>query len=192
TREPGATKLGMRLRALLLDKEQTGMSPRAEALLYASDRADHVHQVILPALRRGAIVISDRYVDSTLAYQGAGRELPPEDIARVNGWATGGLVPRLTVLLDLPAEEGLSRLGGGTDRIEAESQDFHDRVRRGFRELADRAPERYLVVDARDPQDRVTREIQRRLRPLLPDPVPSDAEAITGMMPVVGDQDGDT
>ncbi|MDA2815053.1 dTMP kinase [Nocardiopsis sp. RSe5-2] len=191
TREPGATKLGMRLRALLLDKEQTGMSPRAEALLYASDRADHVHQVILPALRRGAIVISDRYVDSTLAYQGAGRELPSEEIARVNDWATGGLVPRLTVLLDLPAEDGLSRLGGGTDRIEAESQDFHERVRRGFRELADAAPERYLVVDARESQERVTREIQRRLRPLLPDPVPSDSEAITGMMPVVGDPDGD-
>ncbi|MDA2806987.1 dTMP kinase [Nocardiopsis suaedae] len=191
TREPGATKLGMRLRALLLDKEQTGMSPRAEALLYASDRADHVHQVILPALRRGAIVISDRYVDSTLAYQGAGRELPAEEIARVNDWATGGLVPRLTVLLDLPAEDGLSRLGGGTDRIEAESGDFHDRVRRGFRELADRAPERYLVVDARESQEGVTREIQRRLRPLLPDPVPSDSEAITGMMPVVGDRDGE-
>ena len=188
TREPGATKLGMRLRALLLDKEQTGMSPRAEALLYASDRADHVHQVILPALRRGAIVISDRYVDSTLAYQGAGRELPAEEIARVNEWATGGLVPRLTVLLDLPAEDGLSRLGGGTDRIEAESQDFHERVRRGFRDLADRAPERYQVVDASEPQERVTREIQRRLRPLLPDPVPSDSEAITGMMPIVVDR----
>ncbi|WP_017557933.1 dTMP kinase [Nocardiopsis baichengensis] len=191
TREPGSTKLGMRLRALLLDKEQTGMSPRAEALLYASDRADHVHQVILPALRRGAIVISDRYVDSTLAYQGAGRELPVEEIARVNAWATGGLVPALTVLLDLPAEDGLSRLGGGTDRIESESRAFHDRVRSGFRGLAEREPDRYLVVDARGGQEQVTREIQRRLRPLLPDPVPSDAEAITGMMPVVGDQNGD-
>ncbi|WP_067969162.1 dTMP kinase [Nocardiopsis trehalosi] len=185
TREPGATKLGMRLRALLLDKENTGMSSRAETLLYAADRADHVGSVILPALRRGAIVVTDRYVDSTLAYQGAGRELPVAEIERVNAWATDGLTPDLTVLLDLPPEDGLARLGGGTDRIEAESVEFHGRVRKGFRELAERAPERYLVLDAREPQERILREIQRRVRPLLPDPVPQDAEAITGMMPII-------
>ena len=190
TREPGSTRLGMRLRALLLDKEHTGMSPRAEALLYAADRADHVNEVILPALRRGAIVISDRYVDSTLAYQGAGRDLPVSEIARINDWATAGLMPQLTVLLDLPAEDGLARLGGTTDRIEAESQEFHDRVRRGFLDLAERDAGRYLVVDARGPAEQITREIQRRIRPLLPDPVPQDAEAITGMMPVVKDDEG--
>ncbi|WP_026120862.1 dTMP kinase [Nocardiopsis potens] len=190
TREPGSTRLGMRLRALLLDKEHTGMSPRAEALLYAADRADHVNEVILPALRRGAIVISDRYVDSTLAYQGAGRDLPVSEIARINDWATAGLVPQLTVLLDLPAEDGLARLGGTTDRIEAESQEFHDRVRRGFLDLAERDAGRYLVVDARGAAEQVTREIQRRIRPLLPDPVPQDSEAITGMMPVIKDDEG--
>ncbi|MBB6174977.1 dTMP kinase [Nocardiopsis mwathae] len=188
TREPGSTKLGMRLRALLLDKEQTGMSPRAEALLYAADRADHVSRVIRPALRRGAIVISDRYVDSTLAYQGAGRELHVGEIRRINEWATDELVPDLTVLLDVPPSAGLARLGGTTDRIEAESEDFHDRVRSGFRELAESEPERYLVVDGRSPQEEVTRQIQRRIRPILPDPVPQDAEAITGMMPIIKEQ----
>src|SRR5690606_27221400 len=190
TREPGSTRLGLRLRALLLDKEHTGMSPRAEALLYAADRADHVNEVILPALRRGAIVISDRYVDSTLAYQGAGRDLPVSEIARINDWATAGLMPQLTVLLDLPAEDGLARLGGTTDRIEAESQEFHDRVRRGFLDLAERDAGRYLVVDARGPAEQITREIQRRIRPLLPDPVPQDGEASTGMMPVVKADEG--
>ncbi len=185
TREPGSTKLGMRLRALLLDKEHTAMSARAEALLYAADRAEHVNTVILPALRRGAIVISDRYIDSTLAYQGAGRELARSEIAHISDWATDSLVPDITVLLDIPPEEGLTRLGGSTDRIEAESEEFHKRVRKGFRDLAERDPDRYLVVDAREPQEEITREIQRRIRPLLPDPVPQDAEAITGMMPII-------
>ncbi|MDA0563586.1 dTMP kinase [Streptomonospora sp. S1-112] len=185
TREPGSTKLGMRLRALLLDREHTGMSARAEALLYAADRAEHVSKVILPALRRGAIVISDRYIDSTLAYQGAGRDLVRAEVERVNEWATGELAPDLTVLLDIPPDEGLARLGGSTDRIEAESAEFHARVRKGFRDLADRDPARYLVLDAREPAEEITRAIQRRLRPILPDPVPKDAEAITGMLPTI-------
>ncbi|MDT0300594.1 dTMP kinase [Streptomonospora wellingtoniae] len=185
TREPGSTKLGMRLRALLLDREHTGMSARAEALLYAADRAEHVSSVILPALRRGAIVISDRYVDSTLAYQGAGRELARDEIERVNEWATEDLAPHLTVLLDIPPDQGLARLGGSTDRMEAESEEFHARVRQGFRELAERDPSRYLVVDGRESAEEIGREIRRRLRPLLPDPVPQDAEAITGMMPTI-------
>ncbi|MUL41823.1 dTMP kinase [Streptomonospora sp. PA3] len=185
TREPGSSKLGMRLRALLLDREHTGMSARAEALLYAADRAEHVSSVVLPALRRGAIVISDRYIDSTLAYQGAGRDLAREEIERVNEWATEDLVPHMTVLLDIPPDEGLARLGGSTDRMEAESEEFHARVRQGFRDLAERDPSRYLVVDAREPAEEITREIQRRLRPILPDPVPQDAEAITGMMPTI-------
>ncbi|QBI56101.1 dTMP kinase [Streptomonospora litoralis] len=185
TREPGSTKLGMRLRALLLDREHTGMSARAEALLYAADRAEHVASVILPALQRGAIVISDRYVDSTLAYQGTGRELPRDEIERVNEWATEDLAPHLTVLLDIPPEQGLARLGGSTDRMEGESEEFHARVRSGFRELAERDPSRYVVVDARESAEEITRDIRRRIRPLLPDPVPQDAEAITGMMPTI-------
>ena len=109
THEPGATKVGMRLRALLLDTAHTGMSPRAEALMYAADRAEHVASVIAPALDRGAIVITDRYVDSSLAYQGAGRDLPVEDIARFNWWATGGRIPDLTILLDMDPIAGLRR-----------------------------------------------------------------------------------
>jgi dTMP kinase len=185
TRQPGATKLGMRLRGLLLDRENSHITPRAEVLLYAADKADHVQQEILPALRRGAVVISDRYVDSLLAYQGSGRDLSSDEVRRISDWATQGLVPDLTVLLDVRPEDGLSRLGGPADRIESESAEFHDRVRKGFLELARAAPERYLVLDAREPQDRITREIQRRVRSLLPDPVPSGSEAVTGMIPVI-------
>jgi len=186
TREPGATKLGMRLRTMLLDKAHAGMSARTEALLYAADRAEHVETVIRPALERGAIVISDRYVDSTLAYQGAGRELGVDEVARLNDWATGRLVPDLTILLDLPAEEGLRRHADRpADRLESETLEFHERVRRGFLELADRHPERYLVLDAREPQEAVTKAIRRHLRKMLPDPVPDDAEAITGMIPII-------
>lgn len=158
TREPGATKLGMRLRTMLLDKANEGMAARTEALLYAADRAEHVDKVIRPALERGAIVISDRYVDSTLAYQGAGRELDPDDVATINNWATGRLVPDLTILLDIPAEEGLRRHADRpADRLESENLEFHERVRRCFLELADRAPDRYLVLDAREPQEEITK-----------------------------------
>ncbi|WP_159944091.1 MULTISPECIES: dTMP kinase [unclassified Nocardiopsis] len=185
TRQPGATKLGMRLRGLLLDRENSHITPRAEVLLYAADKADHVQQEILPALQRGAVVISDRYVDSLLAYQGAGRELSVDDIRGISDWATQGLVPDLTVLLDVRPEDGLSRLGGPADRIEGESAEFHARVRKGFLDLAKAHPERYLVLDAREPREKITREIQRRVRSLLPDPVPSSAEAVTGMIPVI-------
>lgn len=185
TRQPGATKLGMRLRGLLLDRENSHITSRAEALLYAADKADHVEQEILPALQRGSVVISDRYVDSTLAYQGAGRELSMDEVREVNAWATQRLVPDLTVLLDVDPEDGLSRLGGPTDRIESESVEFHNRVRRGFRALAEEHPERYLVVDAGEPLERITRQIQRRVRSLLPDPVPSGSEAVTGMIPII-------
>ncbi|MBE1460344.1 dTMP kinase [Nocardiopsis terrae] len=185
TRQPGATKLGMRLRGILLDRENSHITDRAEVLLYTADKADHVEQEILPALRRGAVVISDRYVDSLLAYQGAGRSLAVDEIRTISSWATQGLVPDLTVLLDVRPEDGLSRLGGPADRIESESVDFHNRVRRGFRALAEEDPDRYLVLDAREPQERITREIQRRMRPLLPDPVDSSSEAVTGMIPVI-------
>jgi dTMP kinase len=124
-------------------------------------------------------------VDSLLAYQGSGRDLSSDEVRRISDWATQGLVPDLTVLLDVRPEDGLSRLGGPADRIESESAEFHDRVRKGFLELARAAPERYLVLDAREPQDRITREIQRRVRSLLPDPVPSGSEAVTGMIPVI-------
>ena len=151
THEPGATKVGMRLRALLLDTAHTGMSPHAEALMYAADRAEHVASVIAPALDRGAIVITDRYVDSSLAYQGAGRNLPVEEIARFNWWATGGRTPDLTVLLDMDPIAGLSRRTRSADRLEAEPAEFHLRVRAGFLALARAEPRRYLVLDADRP-----------------------------------------
>jgi dTMP kinase len=188
THEPGATKIGMRLRALLLDTSHTGMSAKAEALMYAADRAEHVASVITPALERGAIVITDRYVDSSLAYQGAGRNLPLDEIARFNWWATGGRTPELTVLLDMDPIAGLSRRARSADRLEAEPAEFHLRVRAGFRSLAEKDPGRYLVLDADRAPDGITRDIQDRIRELLPDPVPDVAEANTGSFPAIREE----
>jgi dTMP kinase len=188
THEPGATKIGMRLRALLLDTAHTGMSPHAEALMYAADRAEHVASVIGPALDRGAIVITDRYVDSSLAYQGAGRNLPVEEIARFNWWATGGRVPDLTILLDMDPIAGLQRRTRSADRLEAEPAEFHQRVRAGFLALAHADPSRYLVLDADRPQEEITRAIQDRIRGMLPDPVPSVSEASTGDFPAIKEE----
>jgi dTMP kinase len=187
TREPGATKVGMRLRAVLLDTAHAGLSARAETLLYAADRAEHVASVINPALDRGAVVVTDRYVDSSLAYQGAGRKLPAAEVARVNQWATGGLAPDLTVLLDLPPAYGLGRRARSADRLEAEPLDFHERVRSGFLGLARAEPQRYLVLDASRPAAELSREIQERIRDMLPDPVPPMAEANTGSFPAIVD-----
>jgi dTMP kinase len=187
TREPGATKVGMRLRAVLLDTAHAGLSARAETLLYAADRAEHVASVINPALDRGAVVVTDRYVDSSLAYQGAGRKLPAAEVARVNQWATGGLVPDLTVLLDMPPAHGLGRRARSADRLEAEPLDFHERVRSGFLGLARAEPQRYLVLDASRPAAELSREIQERIRDMLPDPVPPMAEANTGSFPAIVD-----
>ena len=188
THEPGATKIGMRLRALLLDTAHTGLSPHAETLMYAADRAEHVASVIAPALARGAVVVTDRYVDSSLAYQGAGRLLSVEDIANLNDWATGGVRPDLTIILDLPPVDGLRRRERSADRLEAEPAEFHDRVRRAFLSLADEAsPDRYLVLDASRPSADLSRTIQERVREMLPDPVPLTAEEITGSFPAIRD-----
>jgi dTMP kinase len=187
TREPGATKVGMRLRAVLLDTAHAGLSARAETLLYAADRAEHVATVINPALDRGAVVVTDRYVDSSLAYQGAGRKQPAAEVARMNQWATGGLVPDLTVLLDMPPAHGLGRRARSADRLEAEPLDFHERVRTGFLSLARAEPERYLVLDASRPAGELSREIQERIRDMLPDPVPPMAEANTSSFPAIVD-----
>jgi dTMP kinase len=185
THEPGATKIGLRLRALLLDTAHTGLAPRAEALMYAADRAEHVQDVILPALERGAVVVTDRYVDSSLAYQGAGRQLPVSEIAGLNRWATGGLTPDLTILLDLPVVTGLSRRLSSADRLESEPVEFHQRVRSGFLSLAAAEPGRYLVLEADRPEAEISRDIQLRVRELLPDPVPLSAEENTGSFPAV-------
>jgi len=188
THEPGATKVGMRLRALLLDTAHTGMSPRAEALMYAADRAEHVSSVIVPALDRGAVVITDRYVDSSLAYQGAGRSMPVPEIARLNAWATGGKMPELTILLDMDPVAGLNRRTRSADRLEAEPTSFHNRVRTGFLALAAAEPARYLVLDAARPAQEITREITDRIRGLLPDPIPSVSEASTSTFPAITDE----
>jgi dTMP kinase len=187
TNEPGATKVGMRLRALLLDTAHAGMSPHSEALLYAADRAEHVAKVIDPALERGAVVITDRYIDSSLAYQGAGRGIPTADIARLNSWATDGRTPDLTVLLDMPPEIGRSRHARSADRIEAEPLEFHRRVRAGFLVLARAEPDRYLVLDAARPTQEITEQIKDKIREVLPDPVPRTTEAVTGSFPAIPD-----
>jgi dTMP kinase len=170
THEPGGTPPGARIRALLLDPASAGLSPRAEALLYAADRAHHVDTVVRPALGDGEVVVTDRYVDSSLAYQGAGRSLALEEVRRLSSWATGGLVPDLTVLLDLPPEVGLARARGraAADRLEAESLDFHERVRATFRSLAAAEPGRYLVLDAQRPADELADAVRERVAVLLP------------------------
>jgi dTMP kinase len=185
TQEPGATKVGMRLRALLLDTAHTGLSARAETLMYAADRAEHVDSVIRPALERGAIVVTDRYVDSSIAYQGRGRNQPVAEVWGLNRWATGGLLPDLTILLDLPPGAGLDRRTPSADRLEAEPADFHERVREGFLAQARAEPERYLVLDATAPPAEISRQITERLREMLPDPVPPSAEDSTGSFPAI-------
>ncbi|WP_133884444.1 dTMP kinase [Glycomyces sp. NRRL B-16210] len=151
TREPGATDIGMRIRTLLLDSGgDSAPAPRAEALLFAADRAQHVDKVIRPALERGAVVVSDRYIDSSIAYQGSGRGLGKDEIAWVSSWATGGLKPDLTVLLDVDPAAGLHRAkaGGDGDRLEQEELDYHEKVRETFLQLAAADPRRYLVIPA--------------------------------------------
>ncbi|WP_267244152.1 dTMP kinase [Streptomyces sp. PR69] len=168
TREPGATPIGKRLRSILLDVSSAGLSSRAEALLYAADRAEHIDSVVRPALERGAVVISDRYIDSSVAYQGAGRDLSPTEIARISRWATDGLVPHLTVLLDVSPETARERFTEAPDRLESEPAEFHQRVRAGFLTLAAADPGRYLVVDAGQDAEAVTTVVRHRLDQLLP------------------------
>ncbi len=169
TREPGATAIGVRIRQIVLDPANTALSSRAEALLYAADRAQHVHEVLRPALAAGEVVVTDRYVDSSLAYQGVGRTIPVDDVRAVSRWATEGLLPDLTLLLDLPPEVGLARARGrsAADRLEAESLDFHQRVRATFLALAAAEPARYLVLDALQTPDELAAVIRDRVGQLL-------------------------
>ncbi|HEY5334762.1 MAG TPA: dTMP kinase [Mycobacteriales bacterium] len=162
THEPGATTSGVVLRSLLLDPA-TVLSSRAEALIYAADRAEHVQRVVLPALEQGAVVVSDRYVDSSLAYQGVGRDLGLDEIKRIQKTATGGLLPDLTIVLDLPPEIGLARVGDHRDRIEAQPLGFHRDVREAFVSLARRERGRYLVVDATGAPDEIAEQVQQEV-----------------------------
>ena len=165
SREPGGTELGKDLRKILLGHETGDISPRAEALLYAADRAHHVYSVIRPALDRGEVVISDRYFDSSAAYQGAGRVLNPTEVARISRWATESLYPTLTILIDLPAEIGLGRLQS-RDRLEAESNDFHERVRQEYLQIVMMDPERYFVVDGTQSVEEISTQITARVAEL--------------------------
>jgi dTMP kinase len=166
TREPGATAVGSRLRDILLDPLTGTLSPRTEALLYAADKAEHVDTEIVPALLRGAVVITDRFVDSTLAYQGAGRQLRGEDVERLARWSTADLRPHLTVVLDVPPAVGLGRFEG-TDRVEAEPLHFHERVRASFLTMAASDAEHYTVVDAAGDPEQIAAQIRARVQPLL-------------------------
>ena len=166
TREPGGTELGQSIRSILLAKETGHISPRAEALLYAGDRAHHVYSVIRPNLEDGKVVITDRYTDSSIAYQGAGRTLSSEEVGRISRWATGGLTPDLTVILDQLPSLGLARITEG-DRLESESLDFHERVRDEYAILAGADPDRYLVLDATLDVQELALRIRDRVRPLL-------------------------
>ena len=166
TFEPGDTEVGVRVRQIVLDPATGELSDRTEALLYAADKAEHVHSVVQPALDRGEVVITDRYVDSMLAYQGAGRRLETAEVEQVARWATHDLRPHLTVVLDLEPHHGLGRFDG-RDRIEAESVEFHERARQTFLDLAAADPDHYLVVDAALPVDAIAAAVAERTSPLL-------------------------
>lgn len=171
TREPGGTPLGERVRELVLDPAHGPVDARAEALLFAAARAAHVAQLIRPALAAGRTVVCDRFADSSAAYQGAGRGLGLDRVAELNAWATAGLVPDLTVLLDVPAGTGRTRReardGTAGDRLETEPDAFHDANRAAFLELAGRAPERYLVLDATRPAGELAAAVRERLTGLV-------------------------
>ena len=169
TREPGGTDLGLEVRQIVLH-HRGHVDPRAEALLYAADRAHHIATVVRPALARGEVVLQDRYIDSSVAYQGSGRDLGASEIRELSEWATGGLQPDLVLLLDVDPAEARARMTserGELDRLESEARDFHDRVRAQFLEQAAAHPDRYLVLDATREHEVVAAEIKARVDALL-------------------------
>lgn len=167
THEPGASAIGATVRALLLDRDSPLSSPWAEALLYAADRAEHVAGVVRPALARGAVVVCDRYIDSSVAYQGVSRGLGARRIAQVSEWATAGLRPHLTVLLDLDPAVALARSPDPADRLESLPLAFHREVRQAFLDRAAADPDHYLVLDAAADRQAVQAEVRARLGSLL-------------------------
>ncbi|MEO7015942.1 MAG: dTMP kinase [Leifsonia sp.] len=169
TREPGGTEAGVEIREIVLH-HRGDISPRAEALLYAADRAHHVATLVRPALTRGEVVLQDRYLDSSVAYQGVGRVLDPGEIRKLSLWAAEGLLPDLTILLDLDETAARARLDTSRtryDRLEAEKAEFHARVRAAYLALAAAEPDRFLVVDASRPVEEIAAEIRERLAPRL-------------------------
>jgi dTMP kinase len=166
TFEPGDTTVGAEIRRIVLDPVTGEMSPRAEALLYAADKAQHIFAVVRPALERGAVVVCDRYVDSMLAYQGAGRVLELTDLERIARWATEALLPDLTIVLDAELSDGV-HAKSNKDRLESADDGFHERTRQFFLQLAQRDPERYMVLDARASREEIAAEVAARVAPLL-------------------------
>jgi dTMP kinase len=179
TREPGGTPIGEKLRSLVLDHGHGTIDARTEALMFAAARAAHAHQVIRPALAQGTVVITDRYVDSSVAYQGVGRGLGAEGVLSLNEWATEGLHPHLTVLLDVdPAHGRRRRTAGDTaeDRLESEPDEFHSAIRHAFLDLAEAAPSSYLVLPAGEEIEALAARILERVESLLGDRVPGSRQ----------------
>lgn len=171
TREPGGTPVGEQLRSLVLEHGNGEIDARTEALIFAASRAAHVAQVIRPAVERGDVVVCDRFIDSSVAYQGSGRSLGTEEVRQLNIWATEGFSPDLTVLLDVEPEQGRQRRTANEaveDRLESEPDSFHLRIRRAFLEQARNDPARYLVLDAGRPVDELAETIVARVKELLP------------------------
>ena len=169
THEPGDTPLGAQIRRLLLDARDLDITPRAEALLMAADRAQHVAALIRPALDLGRTVITDRYLGSSVAYQGFGRQLPPSEVEQLSLWATEGLLPDLVILLQVPGSVAERRTGGPRDRLEAAGTDFHRRVHEGFLRQAIEDPERWAVVDGTGTEDEVAEQIWQIVSIRFPD-----------------------
>lgn len=166
TREPGGTVMGKSIRDWLLEQTEVDVDPKTEALLFAADRAHHMHTVIQPALTLGQIVISDRHIDSSVAYQGVARNLGIENIKNISLWAVGGITPQLVVVLDIKVEVGQARLNR-KDRLDRESKDFHEKVNQAYVDLAKLDPAKYLVIDAELPIDEISIKIQERVAELI-------------------------
>lgn len=169
THEPGDTALGVAVRSILLDSTTLDITPRAEALLMAADRAQHVVEVVRPALERGRTVITDRFSGSSIAYQGYGRQLPAAEVASLSAWATDDLWPDLVVLLEVPLAVSVQRTGGARDRLEAAGEDFHRRVHDGFLTQAIADPDRWVVIDGSQSEDDVADEIWNVVSIRFPD-----------------------
>lgn len=174
TREPGGTAISDQIRQVLTDLSNTPMHPRTEILLFSASRAQLCHEVIRPHLQAGGTVLSDRFFDSTFAYQGYGHRLDLEALRAITAFATGGLIPDVTFLLDIPADEGLLRRKqhGGWNRLDAYNLEFHQRVRQGYLALAQAEPQRWVTIDGRQSAEAVQQQLQRVLAPRLPAPPP--------------------
>ena len=173
TREPGGSKIAEKIRDIILDPANDKMDNKTEALLYAASRSQHVEEIIRPALKEGKVVFSDRYVDSSLAYQGAGRDLGIQEVKQINDFATDKLDPDLTFFLDLDPEVGLKRIEklrpGQEDRLEQENLTFHKKVYAGFLKVKETYPERFVTVDATQPIDQVVAQVIATLKQRMPE-----------------------